>query len=81
MVIFATEEIGHIIEERGRGLTDPDRPEADSKLASIQFEVLPLGRYCADIASDSANILGLAPTTLDGMPGGDDQLDSFDAVS
>ena len=82
-VIFATEEIGHIIEEPfGRGLsTDPDRPEADSKLASIQFEVLPLGRYCADIASDAANILGLAPTTLDGMPGGDDELDSFDAVS
>ena len=82
-VIFATEEIGHIIEEPfGRGLsTDPDRPEADRRLASIQFEVLPLGRYCADIASDAANILGAAPTSLDEMPGGDDDLDSFDAVS
>ena len=102
-VIFATEEIGHIIEEPfGRGLsTDPDRPEADAIAAArsaggeaadgeasprdgafpVQFEVLPLGRYCADIASDAANILGAAPTTLDEMPGGDDNLDAFDDVS
>ena len=77
-VIFATEEIGHIIEEPfGRGLTsDPDQPEAD------QLEVLPLGRYCADIASDIATIWRYTdnPVTIDDMPGGGDDIDLFDDI-
>ena len=68
-VVFATEEIGHIIEDPfGRGLTDdPDKP-------STQLEVLPLGRYCADIASDAATLYRSSPRGVDieDMPGGED---------
>ena len=61
----------------GRGLTsDPDQPEAD------QLEVLPLGRYCADIASDIATIWRYTdnPVTIDDMPGGGDDIDLFDDI-
>jgi putative membrane protein len=85
-VIFATEEIGHIIEEPfGRGLTDdPDLmtqrgAQGDGATSPVQLEVLPLGRYCADICSDAATIVLAAPATADAMPGGDDELDLFDA--
>ena len=51
-VLFATEEIGHIIEEPfGRGLTeDPDQLLKDGAtspdaISGVQLEVLPLGRY------------------------------------
>ncbi len=83
-VIYATEEIGHIIEEPfGRGLVDdPDaQPAAQAESGGqqpLQLEVLPLGRYCADIASDAATIFSASPTSLDEMPGGDDELDLFD---
>ena len=46
-VLFATEEIGHIIEDPfGRGLTgDPDRtthdPDNPEEFGQVQFEVLP----------------------------------------
>ncbi len=40
----------------------------------VQLEVLPLGRYCADIASDAATIFLATPATADEMPGGDDEL-------
>ena len=89
-VIFATEEIGHIIEEPfGRGLSDdPDTPDRVyaagddvGDAASIQLEVLPLGRYCADIASDAATIYLAAPVELGEMPGGDDELELFDDLS
>ena len=82
-VIFATEEIGHIIEEPfGRGLTeDPDMLPTGSEEgdgSALQLEVLPLGRYCADIASDAATIFQNSPTFFDEMPGGDDEIDLFD---
>lgn len=32
--------------------------------------MLPLGRYCADIASDAATIYQSKPIALDEMPGG-----------
>ena len=74
-VIFATEEIGHIIEEPfGRGISAVD---ADVELGAngmqravetTQLEVLPLGRYCADIASDVATIFNAEPMLLDEMP-------------
>ena len=89
-VIFATEEIGHIIEEPfGRGLSDdPDQPDrvyaagddVDAKGGPIQLEVLPLGRYCADIASDAATIFLASPATMGEMPGGDDELTLFDEL-
>ena len=82
-VIFATEEIGHIIEgpfERGVS-DDPDDPAAgaSSGPSSLQLEVLPLGRYCADIASDAATIFSASPTSLDEMPGGGEDIDLFDS--
>ena len=91
-VIFATEEIGHIIEEPfGRGLSDdPDEPDRvyaagddvgeRAERDPIQLEVLPLGRYCADIASDAATIYLAAPALAGEMPGGDDELQLFDEV-
>jgi len=88
-VLFATEEIGHIIEDPfGRGLTgDPDRtnhdPNNPEEFGSVQFEVLPLGRYCADIASDVATLFRSSPQGVDivDMPGGDDELVLFDSDS
>jgi len=75
-VLFVTEEIGHIIEDPfGRGLNDnPDRP------APTQLEVLPLGRYCADIASDTATLFSSSPFGVDlaDMPGGDEEVLLFD---
>ena len=82
-VIFATEEIGHIIEEPfGTGLgDDADRPEESSSgSGSIQLEVLPLGRYCADIASEAATIFSATITRADEMPLGDDDIDLFDSL-
>ena len=69
-VLFATEEIGHIIEEPfGRGLADdpdsvPDSVSVDGEAApdssaQRQLEVLPLGRYCAEIAADVGALLGV----------------------
>lgn len=84
-VLFATEEIGHIIEDPfGRGLTgDPDRTSLTKleEFGNLQFEVLPLGRYCADIASDVATLFRSSPQGVDivDMPGGDDEPLLFDA--
>eukprot|EP00968_Pinguiococcus_pyrenoidosus_P026817 scaffold7339_cov249-Pinguiococcus_pyrenoidosus.AAC.17 len=63
-VIFATEEITSIIEQPfGRGLVDdPDKPSRD------QIEVLPLGRYCAEIAADVAGF-SKSPRGVTSMPG------------
>ena len=81
-VLFATEEIGHIIEEPfGRGLTeDPDQPSEPVSGGGVQLEVLPLGRYCADIASDVATLFRSSPrgVLLDDMPGGDEDVLLFD---
>lgn len=83
-VLFVTEEIGHVIEEPfGRGLTeDPDQlPKGDAVTSSgVQLEVLPLGRYCADIASDVATLFNSSPrgVLLDDMPGGDEDVLLFD---
>ena len=74
-----TEELGHIIEEPfGQGLNEnPDSP------APEQLEVLPLGRYCADIASDAATLFSSTPfgVQLADMPGGDDDVRLFDEMS
>ena len=92
-ILFATEEIGHIIEEPfGRGLADdPDQPGGmvfaagddvgSTKTGSAQLEVLPLGRYCADIASDAATIFLSESLVAGEMPGGDDELMLFDELS
>ena len=78
-VLFATEEIGHIIEDPfGRGLTgDPDgtvpRGSSDDPDVSVQFEVLPLGRYCADIASDVATLFRSSPQVSPGPNPNQDQ--------
>jgi len=81
-VLFATEEIGHIIEDPfGRGLSDdPDQPADLSSPSHQQLEVLPLGRYCADIASDVATLFRSSPRGVDpgDMPGGDDEVLLFD---
>ena len=52
----------------------------DAKGGPIQLEVLPLGRYCADIASDAATIFLASPATMGEMPGGDDELTLFDEL-
>lgn len=103
-VLFATEEIGHIIEEPfGRGLAEEPDPalvpygtlwdpqvsrvfaagdEYSEKTGGDAFlEVLPLGRYCADIASDAATIFLASPVEAEEMPGGDDELQLFDELS
>jgi len=99
-VLFATEEIGHIIEEPfGRALADnaaEDRltpfgtlwdpqvsrvfVDVDDKSAEA-LEVLPLGRYCADIASDAATTFLAAPVEIEDMPEGDVELQLFDELS
>lgn len=104
-VLFATEEIGHIIEEPfGRGLADDfdscrlsDTPYGtlwDPQVSRVfaagddvtdvdvpVLEVLPLGRYCADIASDAATLFLAEPVEREEMPGGDDELRLFDELS
>eukprot|EP00908_Phaeocystis_cordata_P001212 Transcript_11300.p4 GENE.Transcript_11300~~Transcript_11300.p4 ORF type:complete len:189 (-),score=67.96 Transcript_11300:1896-2462(-) len=82
-VLFATEEIGHIIEDPfGRGLTDDPDQTTPNEGSSPQFEVLPLGRYCADIASDVATLFRSSPRGVDivDMPGGDDEVVLFDTT-
>lgn len=87
-VIYATEEIGHIIDEpfgtssssSGNSVTE----ESDGS-DEAQLEVLPLGRYCADIASDAATIYFSKPITADVMPDGDltddeEDVELFDEV-
>ena len=67
----------------GRGLTDdPDNAAAGADSPeSPQLEVLPLGRYCADIASDAATIFLTSPASYSQMPGGDDDLELFDELA
>ena len=81
-VIFATEEIGHIIEEPfGQGLADdPD------ETTSEQLEVLPLGRYCRDIAADVATLWmsspgGVASSEMPGAEDEEEELVYFDDVA
>lgn len=86
-VIYATEEIGHIIDEpfgtsssSSGGVTEESDGSDDA-----QLEVLPLGRYCADIASDAATIYFSKPITSDTMPDGDlsaeeEEVELFDEV-
>ena len=71
-VLFATEEIGHIIEDPfGRGLApDPDNPAASDIPGSSQLEVLPLGRYCAEIAADVSMLaFSIEDRSIEEMPG------------
>ena len=76
-VIYATEEIGHIIENPfGAGLTDDPENQGEN-----QLEVLPLGRYCADIAADAATIHSAAPVSAEELPSNEDELVSFDEVA
>jgi hypothetical protein len=56
----------------GDDVTDVDVPV---------LEVLPLGRYCADIASDAATLFLAEPVEREEMPGGDDELRLFDELS
>lgn len=77
-VIFATEEIGHIIENPfGEGLSDdPDLPGEN------QLEVLPLGRYCAEMASDAATLFSGCAFFAEEMPLDEsDNVASFDDVA
>ena len=61
---------------------DPDDAAAGGDSPeSPQLEVLPLGRYCADIASDAATIFLTSPASYSQMPGGDDDLELFDDLS
>lgn len=72
-VLFTTEEIGHVIEEpfgAGLGMRGPDED-------TYQLEVLPLGRYCAEIAGDVATFTP-SPRTLEAMPGADEDVVLFD---
>ena len=54
--------------------------DVDDKSAEA-LEVLPLGRYCADIASDAATTFLAAPVEIEDMPEGDVELQLFDELS